>query len=101
MKELKTLYFWNEDMSFSHLEILKDGQEIPENATLTAYAGYAPFKYDKSLDKWIGVSKEEYDKAHPIEPPAPTNQDKMNAMFIKSNLEIKKEIAEMKGANNG
>ncbi|MSD84475.1 hypothetical protein GKC32_10695 (plasmid) [Lactobacillus curvatus] len=74
----KLVYFYDECLKFDHVGVINAGEDVPENATTVAPEGYEPFSYNESLDSWIGVSKEEWEKSHPSKQmPSETEQLKL------------------------
>lgn len=76
----KLVYFYDGRLKFDHVGVVNAGEDMPENATTVAPEGYEPFSYNASSDSWTGVSKEEWETAHPSTPTAPTEVDQLKAM---------------------
>ena len=54
---------------------------------------YTPFRFDG--EKWIGSTKEEWEARQPkIEIP-PSEEEELHLEFIKTNIELKKEVAQL------
>lgn len=80
---MQVVYTFNlETKIFDEVKIVNDDYELQENETLVAPldedgSGMYEPKWDGK--KWIGLTKEEFDKKYPPEPSEPSELDKLKA----------------------
>lgn len=81
---MKKVFFYGADGYYDHMDVIKDDEQVPANATTLAPEGLQP-KFDGT--KWNPITREEFDRINPptrqAAPQQPTQADRaMNALGL-------------------
>lgn len=91
---MKQVYFYGADGYYDHMDVIKDDEQVPANATTLVPEGLHP-KFDGT--KWNPITREEFDRINPptrqATPQQPTQADQsMNALGL--------QVAQLTTENN-
>lgn len=83
---MKQVYFYRADGYYDHMDVIKDDEQVPANATTLVPEGLYP-RFDGT--KWNPITREEFDRINPptrqatpqqpAQPANPSAQDQLNA----------------------
>lgn len=59
---MKQVYFYGADGYYDHMDVIKDDEQVPANATTLVPEGLHP-KFDGT--KWNPITREEFDRINP------------------------------------
>lgn len=97
---MKQVYFYDKDTNeFAGYDIIDDTAEIPAYATTVAPTGlYAP-TWNKNKNSWDSLTKEEWDKKHPVPAPKPTPEQIQLAALTKQVMALQAAAAQGEAAD--
>lgn len=79
---MKQVYFYRADGYYDHMDVIKDDEQVPANATTLVPEGLYP-RFDGT--KWNPITREEFDKINPpvrqAAPQQPTRADQAMNML--------------------
>lgn len=96
--------FDNETKIFDAVKVVADDYELQENETLVQPTDedgtgmYEP-KWDYQNQKWVGLTKEEFDKKYPPEQSEPSEDDQQDAQTMLLIANLTQQIQEQQKLN--